>query len=607
MSDKLLYYYNNELQVIQKMAAEFAADYPKEAANLRISKEAFDDPHILRLLQGTAFLNARIMHKLDDEFPELIDSLLNIIYPHYLAPIPSFSIVSFETNDDTLEPYLIPRGTKIETDFVDDQICRFETCYPVTAYPIKISKAEFLTPPFSAPDISLQNNVESVLSLEFRTNSQDLTVSQIQPDSLRLYLNGQYTQMMPLYELLFNNCLGIAIASSGNDRNPTILTSDVLRQVGFNDDHAIIDYSNRSLVAYRYLTEYFVFPSKFLFIEIDLTAAFGKNIGHKFNIYFYLRKRDIKLEKIIGKNNFVLNCTPITNKFTLRAEPILFNDERLEYRVVPDMRQQEDTIVHEILSVSAVDDIGQKREVQPFYFKKSAANADLNLYWTATQKSGVGRKRSVDTFISITGDTKILTGREFVISAEIKCSNGTLPSRLPYGGGNPKLHLTKGGGPIKSISCLTPFSNIIFDEERRGHKGKLLSHLALNHLSLMGPEGLQSFRELLKLYNFLNETDINRAIDGITEIKVSKTTARAPRYEGDPVWVDCMCQGLEIEVYFDELFYAGDSFFLFSSVIERFLAAYVNINSFTIMCARHRSRSGILKRWPPRAGLRYIL
>jgi type VI secretion system protein ImpG len=607
MSDKLLYYYNNELQVIKKMVAEFAADHPKEAANLRISKEAFDDPHISRLLQGTAFLNARIMHKLDDEFPELIDGLLNIIYPHYLAPIPSFSIVSFEMNDDVLEPYAIPRGTKIETDLVDDQICRFETCYPLTAYPIKISKAEFLTPPFIAPEISLKNNVESILHIEFVTNAEGLRLSEIQPKSFMFYLNGQFAQMMPLYELLFNNTLGVAIANSANDRTPAVLRSHALRQVGFESDEAIINYSSRSLIAYRYLTEFFVFPSKFLFFEVDLIEALRKDIGNRFSIYFYLNKRDVKLEKIIGKNNFVLNCTPISNRFTLRAEPISFKDERLEYRVVPDARQQPDTVVHEVLSVSAVDDMGRKRHVQPFYLKKSVAFSDLNIYWTATQKSGVGRKRSIDTFISITADSKLFAGHEMVISAEVMCSNGTLPSRLPYGGGNPRLHLAKGAGPIKNISCLTPMTNIIFDEERKGHKGKLLSHLALNHLSLEGPEGLQALKEMLKLYNFLNETDINRAIDGISEIKINQISARAPRYQDDPVWVDSMCRGLEIEIYFDEVYYAGDSFFLFSSVLERFFSAYVNINSFTVTCAKHRSRSGILKRWPPRAGLRYTL
>lgn len=607
MTDKLLFHYNKELQIIRRMVGEFASDHPKEAANLRISQEAFDDPHILRLIEGIAFLNARTAYKLDDEFPELVDTLLNVIYPHYLSPIPSFSIVAFKPNADLTEPYLVPKGTEIESESIEEKICRFQTCYPTTVYPISLVKAEFLPLPFTAAGVISQPNTKSILHLQFQTSAEDLTFSKLQPPSLSFYLNGLMARMLPLYELILNNLISISIANDVSDKDPLEIDRECLKPIGFDENEGILNYSSRSLIAYRLLTEYFVFPNKFMFFDIDLLSTVRKKIGPRFSLYLSFDKRDVHLEKTTNKDNFLMYCTPMTNLFKQRAEPIQFKNESLEYRVVPDARQQNDTVIHEILSVHAVDQNGQKQEVKPFYLRKHQKSDHMNLFWTATQKDSLRRKRTLDTYISITGDHKLLQEGELVLSFDVLCSNGDLPSRLPYGGGHPKLKLSRGSGPISDISCITPPTNIVYSDDRRGHNWKLLSHLSLNHLSLTGSEGVEAFKEILRLYNFENDLEINRVIDGIVDIKTHKSTCRAPRYEDDPTWVDAMCRGFDINIEFDELYYAGSSFFLFASVIERFLSVYSSINSFTRMSASQRSKIGALKKWPPRVGLRRTL
>src|SRR5580692_5808559 len=104
MSDDLLPYYERELDAIKRLAAEFADTHPKIAARLRLSADAVDDPHVARLLEGTAFLAARVHHRLDDEFPELTDALLGVLYPHYLAPVPSAAILQFQSDPDLALP-----------------------------------------------------------------------------------------------------------------------------------------------------------------------------------------------------------------------------------------------------------------------------------------------------------------------------------------------------------------------------------------------------------------------------------------------------------------------------------------------------------------------
>ncbi len=95
MSDDLLPYYNAELAYLREQGAEFAARFPKVAARLQLEAGKCADPHVERLLEGVAFLTARVRRKIDDEFPEITDALLGVLYPHYQRPLPSMTVVQF--------------------------------------------------------------------------------------------------------------------------------------------------------------------------------------------------------------------------------------------------------------------------------------------------------------------------------------------------------------------------------------------------------------------------------------------------------------------------------------------------------------------------------
>src|ERR1041385_2452328 len=138
MSDTLLPYYDRELTAIHRLANEFAEAYPKIAGRLRISSGGVDDPHVARLLDGVAFLAARVHHRLDDEFPELTDALLGVLYPHYPAPFPSAAIAQFEPQPELSLPLHLPASLAVETEPVQGETCRFRTAWPLTLWPVEI-------------------------------------------------------------------------------------------------------------------------------------------------------------------------------------------------------------------------------------------------------------------------------------------------------------------------------------------------------------------------------------------------------------------------------------------------------------------------------------
>jgi type VI secretion system protein ImpG len=607
MTDKLLPYYNSELQYLRNMAEEFSEQYPHLAGNLRISADAFDDPHVSRLMEAVAFLNARTACKLDDEFPELVDTLLNVVYPHYLMPFPSFSVVQFSPGKDMTEPYYVPRDTELESEPFEENVCRFRTSYSTTIYPIEIFEAKIIPQPYVAPVNVDNSNSQAVLQISLRCTGNGINFSKLQPQSLRFYLNGLMGHIFPLYELIMNNTHSIALARNRNDPAPIILSKDVLQPVGFGKDEGLLPYPSRSQFAYRILTEFFAFPNKFFFLDLDLIQCIAKDIGSEFYIFFYLDRRNTDLERTVNKDAFLLGCTPIVNLFEQKAEPIVYTHNRLEHRVIPDARQQKNMVIHSINSVTGLDSNGVKKRINPFYLRKSQTEDDITMFWSSSRRSPFGSERVSDVYLSLTTDTDFLEQKEITLSIETLCSNGDLPSRLPFGGGHPRFNFTKGPGPIGGIACIYPPTNIIKHNSEYGHKWRLLAHLNLNQLSISGDSSLDALKEILHLYDNDNDSIFKKFVDGLIKVDIKRGTARAPQHYGDPSWVDAICRGLDIHIQFDEALYPGNSCYLFASVLEHFFALYATINSYTRLSYSVRGRSEVEKRWSPRVGYRYTL
>ena len=607
MSEDLLPYYNRELADVRRLGAQFAEAQPKIAGRLRLGPDSAEDPHVERLIEAFAYLNARTRLKLEDEFPEITESLLGVLYPHYQAPLPSMAVVEFELDPEQNEltaGHTVPRHALLETEPIDGEPCRFRTVYPMTLWPIALTEAALGRPPFPAPATRHTAAAASVLRLTLEHRGSAGTFAALELGSLRFFLKGQPQHAYRLYELILNHTLGVALASSPEDPSPVLLRPDWLRPVGFGRDEGVLPYTARSLTGYRLLTEYFAYPQKFLFIDLaGLDRRALARLGRRMEVYLYLDQEAPDLEHL-SADNFRLGCTPVVNLYPKRAEPIQLTHTDFEYRVAPDARRPRSHEVYSIDRVTASAPSGEAAEYQPFFSVKHAEGPGAaRAYWHAARRAGEsadeGRADAgTEVCVSLVDlNREPAATADWTLDVETTCLNRDLPHRLPFGGGQPRLQLSEGDALVARVSCLTPPTPTLRPARRRGALWRLVSHLSLNHLSLVNEGKADALREILKLYDFADSPQTRQTIDGVVDVAARRVACRVG---------GAVLQGVEATLTFDEERFSG-GLFLFASVLERFLALYCSVNSFTKLTARVRGREGVLRSWPPRTGERVLV
>lgn len=607
MSDDLLPFFDRELAYLREMGAEFARAHPKIAGRLRLSADAVDDPHVARLIQSIAFLNARTRKKLDDDFPELANALLGVVSPHHLAPIPSMSIVQFDCSPDMTGPYAVPKGSTLETDLAYGAVCHFTTSYDVQAWPIRIEGAALLGTPFQAPKVPQARGAASCLKLRLVTTEGQCAMGELGIERIRFFLRGQPGAVQRLYELLLDDAICVAVASSHSDRAPIVLGPECLSPVGFDRDEGLLPRTGRTQHGTVLLTEYFVFPEKFQFVELaGLPTGDPGRFGDAIELYIYSRATDRDLEQSVDEETFALGCTPVVNLYQRRADPIELDEARAEYRIVPDAREPDSHEIYSINAVAALSRDGARRDYAPFYgVQHSTEEEARECYWHADRRhpasSLVDRDPGTEMYVSLMdleGGPSV--PGEWILETHVTCLNRNRPAKLPFGGGEPRLRFSEGGGGIDEIRVLTPFTETRRIARDRGALWRLVSQLSLNHLSIS--EGAEALREILRV-NDLADTAVTRSVvASITDVRSRPTMVRI-REEG----VLALCRGTEIRVVLDEDRLGAVGTYQFSTLLDRFLASYSSVNSFVQLVSTCRKEDDGMRRWPARSGTRVLI
>lgn len=602
MDDELLAYYERELTYLRQSGSEFAAKYPKIASRLLLEQDKSEDPHVERLIQAVAFLAARVHRKIADEFPEITDALLGVLYPHYLAPVPSLAIVQFVLDPEQGQlttGHRIDRGATLYSPPVGGQPCRFRTCYPVTLWPVDVAGAHLEVPARLGPSLS----APAAIRLQIKCVG-GVPLAELNLTELRFFIAGEDQLAFSLYEVLFNNVREVQLRGLGgaSQANPVVLPPHVVRPVGFNADEGLLPYSNRSLMGYRLLQEYFTFPKKFLFFDLcQLDRAAGAGCTDGMEVLFLL-DRPPQFEQSIGVDTFRLGCTPIVNLFEQTAEPIRLSHTQTEYRVIPDVRRQQATEVYSVDEVFSTSGDGQEPVAfRPFYSVRHGG-APSEAYWCAARRPSQNRlDPGTEVYLSLVDlDFNPTQPAVETLTVRTTCTNRDLPGKLPFGGDRATFEL-EGAAPLSRIRTLTKPTETLRPPLRNGLQWRLISHLSLNHLSICegGPEPLQ---EILRLYDAANSTVTQQHIAGITNVSSRRVVARPASLPGHGY-----CRGLEVTLEFDEDKYVGSGVFLFASVLERFFGLYASLNSFVQLVAKTRQREEPLRRWPPRLGEQILL
>lgn len=616
MGDELLPYYNRELAFIRRLGAEFADANPGKAGALRIGADSCEDPHVERMIEAFAYLNARIRHKIDDDFPEITDALLGVLYPHYAAPIPAMSIVQFSLDRGQASrttAYTVPRGAALETEPVDGEPCRFRTAYPVDLWPIEVTAASFQKLPFAKPGSAWPPHAVASLRIELRCMVKDMTFRKLGLSTLRFFIKGQKQHIFALYEAMLNNTVEVFAATGPNDPAPFRLGKTCLQPVGFEADEGLLPYSARSFLGYRLLTEYFAFPEKFLFVDLTLRPEALARIGSQLELTLFVNRWSAELEQNVSVDTLRLGCTPMVNLFKQRAEPIHLTHTETEYRVVPDARRPRATEVYSVESVTGSSGEGSTMEYVPFYSLQHAGDRpeEPTAFWYASRRAAVRTGGQPDdgteVFLSLVDlEFKPSLAADWIVDVETVCLNRDLPRILPFGGGQPRLQLVD-GGPVARAECLLQPTPTLRPPAGQRAMWRVISHLTLNHSSLVDPSKdsvgrPDALREILKLYDFADSGDTRAKIAGVVDVRSRRVVGRA-----GGATAGGFCRGVEIIVRFDEDRFPDNATFLFASVLERFFGLYCSINSFSQFIARTEQREGDMRRWPPRAAQRTLL
>lgn len=630
MRDELLGYYERELIFLRRMGAEFANKYPKIAARLQLNEEKIEDPHVERMIEAFAFLSGRIGLKLDDELPEITESFINLLYPHYLAPIPSMAIAQFSfgsPSDKLTAIQKLERGAKLNSRPVDGTPCRFRTTYDVELAPLELQSAALES---AAPKDGRGKYLDSHIRMSFRcfgdANLFEFKVGDTgePPKSLRFHINGDPQLIFPLYEIIFNHATSVEFrpkeAPLGDKMLKTLTNinlklpesviipaADAIKQVGFDESEAVLPFTKRSFMGYRLLSEYFAFPSKFLFFDLfGLDRAIAQKFGSHFDILIHLKDVTPPIAPVVA-DTFRMGCTPIINLFSRLTDPIYLSQQKYEYQIIPDVHRQSTTEIYSIDGVLSSDPrTNTTREFAPFYSLKHAFGEQMEkAFWYAVRRdSQRPNDEGTEMFMSLVDmNFNPRVPAVDVLNVRATCTNRDLPARLPFGGKEGDFEV-EGTALLSRVRCLTKPTETIRPPQRRGAQWRLISHLNLNYLSLVNgeeavPEALQ---EILHLYNFNDSSVTRKQILGITAIESRK----AVRKIGGRIGAGFV-RGIETTVTFDEEQFVGSGMFLFACVLERFLGLYASLNSFNQTVLRTEQREGDVKQFPVRAGEQDVL
>jgi type VI secretion system protein ImpG len=603
MQDKILHLYNEELQKIRNEAQQFASRHPQVADNLKINNEQINDPLIAGLIESYAYLTASLRQQIDDEYQLISQTLLNQLYPHYLQPIPSASIIQLTTSEKLKTADTLPRHTALTAHTTDGSNCQFQTVYDTPLAPIEIAEISYINST-AAPQIAgLGQQLKACLKISISSKSAEFSLAK-DLDRVRFYIKMGIDEAQLLYQQIFNQT--IKLTATSTDNQTTMLPNSCIKTIGFAENEGLLPYAAQSHPGYRLLTEYFCFPQKFLFFELtDLRKYLKDQADDKINLYFYLNRFENNLSSNVNHNSLALHCTPIVNLFKTFSDPVKLTPGKDIYHVTTN---KDDITKSEIINIINLNiggqDNSQKLSCRYFFDLYDHDNTEkIDYYWHMQRKPswqfGHPDLPGNEVLIQISDrQGKLQTFDKMSANIECWCCNRDLPLKIDPQSLAFKTTAEMASG-ITLLSQPTPTLRIDLSDNLHW---RLLSHLNLNHLSLSNDDfSLENLRSLLKLYNFNDNPQNDKLLNSLSKLQVKPTMARHP---SDPR--AGFCQGLDIQLTFDEHQYQQHRCYFFATVLDKFLSQYCHLNTFTQLSIASQQQ-GVIAKWTPRIGQQMLL
>ena len=636
MDERLLDLYNTELHHLRETAAEFGRDFPKIAGRLSLdldAKEICPDPYVERLLEGFAYLAARVHLKLDAEFPRFTQGLLETVYPDYLCPVPSMAIVKFEPEEREealAEGVVIQRGTPLRSQLGkgDRTACTFTTAHDLRLLPLAITEVRYFARDLA--ELNLPSHLGAKAALRIRLEKTvPKPFREIAVDPICFHIRGADELPVQIYERIFAHKKWLVIQSAaGHTPCGSPQPADRIRRVGFAANEALLPRAPQSFEGYRLLREYFAFPQRFLFFEVGgFQEALAQATGEQVDLVIVLDEGDTRLEGRVDKSCLDLFCVPAINLFERTLDRMLVSERLSEFHVVPDRNRPLDFEVYQLAGVTGFGETpDDEQRFLPFYQARDT-DAETSAFYTvqrvprmfSDRERLTGRRSSyagTDVFLSIVdGDMAPCRTSIRQLGVRALCTNRHLPIQMAKGLGRTDFTLDI-SAPVNAIRLIQgptlPRPSLVLagqnpdrPETPSGRFAwRLISHLSLNYLSLLDTDtksGAEALREMLKLYCDPNDRQARKQVDGVRQVR-HQPVVRRVEIPG-PI---TFARGLEITVTFDEASFEGQGVFVLGAVLEQFFQKYVALNSFVETVITTQQRKEIM-RWPAQLGQRQIL
>lgn len=656
MNDPLLQLYQDQLDALRVEARRFAERYAL-ARELDLNEDGKSrDPSVERLLQGTAFLAARIEKRLDDDFPELTESLLSVVNPLQIQPYPPVTIVQFSFPNDRPsgeEAVIVPQGTALECKQAETDVKpRFVTRWPLVLPRVRVKEAS-LGPALRSG--SLRPRASSGAVNELRLVFEPLS-AQASAEDVLLYLHSPANSTAySLFELIADSLDHIAIASS--DGTLRYLEPESLELFGPHWDVPLVapPLGADALRPYSLLADLSALPEKFLYFRLVPPKGGGpilptlppSGAGRQWTVVLYLRREAVALQHRVRADLFQLGCVPAVNLFPMTAEfPNRWTS--LDQPIEPDRQRRSSYEVHSVIDVTAsrVGGADERVRFEPLYHPRQVEapelrDPDLPLagYWHATRRPSGGRADcalGTDAFLRVVdplhfrawegtrlGSPSAARGDGlWAISADVLVTNRNLVRDLCVSSAERSLELSPVEGGKQQLDIRTVvrptetgrshLTELIASDsaDRARPSWRAVAAMTANRTWLLRPGRddagsrravTRAFRDLLRLHNFRDDPQkalmSSKRIRGVSDVEFLSAFGRVATSEGDR-----MCQGLKLRLNLNEDEFSDGSMYLFAAALERMLGFLAPINSFVQMESTSRQRGGRFGEWRKRAG-----
>lgn len=629
MNETFLKLYEEELGHIRDLGADFGNQYPKIAGRLGLSREGCDDPFVERMIEGFAFLAARVRTKLDAEYSNFSESLLESTYPQLLGPVPSMTIVEFTPDDKLAGKFTIPAGSAITSHLGTDEDtrCEFRTSQDVVLQPIRISqasKANYHSRDIDSLRLPAGANPKAAIHLRISHTQSDKTIGSLEDfDSLSLHIAGNMEAAGAIYEELSVHCTHILLrpvpsgTSADGGRLFALNQGGIsLTPQGFAVEESLLPSDARSFDGYRLLREYSILPQRFMFLKIEGKGFSDFTTGCEhggFDIIFLMDRARDELSRLVDGHRFKLHSSPAINLFLRRADQIQLNERFDQAHVVIDKTRSLAYEIYQIKSVSGTgEQLSDRIHFQPFYRKAKEAGAAQNFYTVHRERRKLNHRElrfgshheytGSEVYLYLVDSAHRLHKSEITaLSVTALCTNRHIPLTIPINQHETDFFVDA-GIPAHRIKCLVPPTRPVHSPAEGAISWQLISQLSLNYLSLVENEqGAAALRSILELYTENSREDSHYWTKALIGVRSRPAVRRHPA--PGPV---SFVRGLEVTLTLDESRLAGHSAYALGAMISHFLAKYVSLNSF-VETVVETPRRGVIGTWAGRLGSQHVL